>query len=123
LVAFEEVANPYGCGFCHWGVVVRDLRSGHLVRDEPTGTPTNPAFNENFGVGPTTALVLQRDGTVAWIAFAGAAEGGYQVHLAGPAGSRMLAAEPRIAPGSLALADGTLYWTANGVPSSAPTAP
>lgn len=119
LVAYEEVATRAGCGFCHWSVVVRDLATGRRVRDVPTGTPTLPAFSENLGVGPTTAIVLLHDGTVAWIVHAGEAEGGYQVHAAGPAGSQLLASGPGIAPNSLAVAGSTLYWTNDGIPAAA----
>jgi hypothetical protein len=125
LVAYEVVANQYGCGFCHWGVVVRDLRTGRTLRDEPTGTPVNPALQENFGVGPTTAIVIKADDSVAWIADARAAggrpsEGGYQVHAADQTGSRLLASGEDIDPHSLALAGSTLYWTQGGKPFSAP---
>jgi hypothetical protein len=119
IVAYEEVANALGCGFCHWAVLVRDLRTGRTLRKEPTGTPLNPALNENFGVGPTTAIVVKSDGSVAWIANAGKEEGGYQVHAADRAGSRLLASGPDIDPSSLALAGNTLYWAQGGQPRSA----
>jgi hypothetical protein len=118
IVAYATDANSPGCGFCHWAVVVRDLRTGRTLRNEPTGA-TN--LEENFGVGPTTVLVLKGDGAVAWIVEpARGPEGGYQVHAADLAGSRLLASGANIDRTSLALAGSTLYWTQGGKPYSAP---
>jgi hypothetical protein len=118
IVAYEEVANQLGCGGCHWGVVVRDLRTGRTLRREPTGTPVS--FDLNYGVGPTTAIVVKSNGSVAWIANVSLEGGGYQVHAADTAGNRLLASGPGIDPMSLALAGSTLYWTQGGKPFSAP---
>ncbi len=122
--AYEVIANRLGCGFCHWGVAVRDLSSGRVVREVPTGTPTNPALEENYGVGPTTALLLTDSGSVAWITDAHGgegrpSEGGYQVHAADSHGTSLLASGPDIDPSSLALAGGTVYWMQGGEPRSA----
>ncbi len=124
LVAYEEIANQLGCGFCHWAIIVRDLHNGRIIRREPTGTPVQPALEENFGVGPVTAIVLKSDGSVAWIADARGAggrpsEGGYQVHASDASGSRLLAMGEDIEPDSLALAGNTIYWTQAGRPDSA----
>ena len=109
VIAYEEIANQLGCGFCQWAVVVRDLRNGRVLRREPTGTPVQAAHEENFGVGPVTTIVLKSDGAVAWIADAHDAppEGGFQVHASDASGSRLLAIGEDIEPGSLALAEST----------------
>jgi hypothetical protein len=125
LVAYAEIAGPVGCGFCHWAVIVHNLRTGRTLTREPTGKPVNPALQENYGVGPVTAIVLKSDGAVAWIADARAAEGrpsegGYQVHADDRSGSRLLASSEDIEPGSLALAGSIVYWSENGKPFSAP---
>jgi hypothetical protein len=119
IVAYELVSGASGCGFCHWSVIVRDMRSGRMLRDEATGTPTNPAFRENLGVGPTTAIVLKSDGALAWIANAGVGEGGYQVHAVDATGAGLLASGRDLDPSSLALAGSTLYWTQAGRPFAA----
>jgi len=124
VVAYEEISNQLGCGFCHWAVIVRDLRTGRVLRREPTGMPVNPGLEENFGVGPVRAIVLKSDGSVAWIADARGAEGrpsegGYQVHASDASGGRLLATGEDIEPDSLALAGSTIYWTQAGRPSSA----
>ena len=50
-----------------WHVEVRDLRTGRLLHEVPTGTPLKPAPHY-VGVGPIVGLVLKSDGSVAWIA-------------------------------------------------------
>jgi len=47
------------------GVVVRDLRTGHLLHRVPTGISENPP--EEAGVGYVTETVVKSDGAVAWI--------------------------------------------------------
>jgi hypothetical protein len=117
LVAYEEgsggeVANTYL-------VVVRNLRTGRVIRKLPTGTPITP---RPFwvGIGPTTTIVVKSDGAVAWIVDTGFPDGEYQVHAVDQSGSRVLASNPDIDPTSLALAGSTLYWTQGSQPFSAP---
>lgn len=119
IVAYEQVRTPCDPN-CVWRVLVRDLRSGRLLRDEPTGTSTNPAYEERVGIGPSTSIAVKGNGSVAWIVNAGEAEGGYQLHAADTTGSRVLASGANIDPKSLALAGSTLYWTQAGEPFSAP---
>ena len=118
IVAYEQQATPCDPG-CSWLVVVRDLRTGRTLRKEPTGVNTRfVGFRE--GIGPTSAIVIKTDGSVAWIANAQEVEGGgYQVHASDRAGSRLLASGTDIEPSSLALAGSTLYWMQNGKPQSA----
>jgi hypothetical protein len=116
LVAYEEgsggeTANTYL-------VVVRNLRTGRVIRKLPTGTPVTPRPLW-VGIGPTTAIVIKSDGAVAWIVETGfPAE--YQVHAVNKSGSRVLASGVDIAPSSLALAGNTLYWRQSGQSISAP---
>jgi hypothetical protein len=86
-------------------VIVRDLRSGRVMRRLPTGG------------GLAKDIVVSPVGAVAWIATYGLE---YVVHAVDATGSRVLARGPDIAPRSLALAGKTLYWTQAGKTSSAP---
>lgn len=122
LVAFEEVSIPICCGKPSWVVIVRDLRSGRVLRREPTGTTS--AGLDAVGTGPITALVLRSDGAFAWITDASVLDGpipkgGYQVHAADASGSRLLASGEEIEPRSLALSDTAIYWGVAGMPFSA----
>jgi hypothetical protein len=116
LVAYEEVSNRPCCR--HWWVVVRDLGSGHVLHRVPTGTPIKPE-PLSVGIGLAVAIVVKRDGSVAWIVETGEEEGRYQVHAVDRSGSRVLASSPDIDPSSLALAGSTLYWTQGGQPATA----
>jgi hypothetical protein len=101
-----------------WRVVVRDLRSGRVLHDVPTGTPKANPFA--VGVGRTLEIVVKSDGAVAWIAQAPPYEGTYQVHALEKSGSRLLASGAEVDPSSLAIGGSTLYWTQGGKPMSAP---
>lgn len=99
-------------------VVVRDLRSGRILHEAPTGTPMRIPFA--VGVGRIVALVVKSDGAVAWIAKAPTYEGTYQLHALDSTGNRVLASGAELDPSSLAMASRTLYWTQGGKPMSAP---
>jgi hypothetical protein len=116
LVAYEDGSG--GEEFNSYFVVVRNLRTGRVIRKMPTGTPATPS-KSLVGVGPTTAIVLKSDGAVAWIAEAGFPTT-YEVHAVDQSGSRVLASSSDIDPSSLTLAGSTLYWTENSVAMSAP---
>jgi hypothetical protein len=67
VVAYEESSSGRAeSGREEWRVVVRDLRSGKVLRRVPTGmtTPPNPRI---VGAGFTSAIVVKSDGAVAWI--------------------------------------------------------
>jgi hypothetical protein len=118
LVAYEEGGG--GEIFNRYFVMVRDLRTGRVVRKLPTGTPTKPPTSPlSAGIGPTTAIVVKPDGAVAWIVETGYPSE-YQVHAVDSSGSRTLASGTDIDPSSLALAGSTLYWMQNGQAMSAP---
>jgi hypothetical protein len=72
----------------------------------------------SIGIGPAVAIVVKRDGSVAWIVETIQELGGYQVHAVDKSGSRVLASSPDIDRTSLALAGSTLYWTRSGEPFS-----
>lgn len=95
---------------------VRNLANGELIYKEPNGPPAEPG---DVGLGETTAIVVKRDGSVAWITRASEALGSVQVRSIDETGSHLLAASPEIGPRSLALAGSTLYWTQAGKPMSA----
>jgi hypothetical protein len=98
-------------------ILVRDLRTGRLLHDVPTGIPSAP--HGHLGVGPAISIVVKSDGAVAWIASALPPDGFFQVHALDGDGSRLLATGRSIDPRSLALAGSTLYWTQEGKPFSA----
>ena len=71
-----------------------------------------------------TDLVLRGDGTMAWIVElrdSAMSPPSYELRRSGAgSASTLLALGADIAPGSLALAGSTLYWTQAGAPRSAP---
>ncbi len=120
IVAYEDFILAEGVYGYKWGVVVKDLRTGATLHHEPTGKYLHSGEPElEFGIGPTTGIVLDRDGSVAWIVEASAPEGRYQVHIADTTGARLVAQGPDIDPASLALAGKVIYWTQGGEPHTA----
>jgi hypothetical protein len=121
VAAFEEsfgsvpgILEPDVTGHLEWVVVVINLRSGEVIRKVPTGT-TAPASKLTFvGLGPVTALVVKRDGAVAWIVENYEEPGDYEVHALDATGERVLATGADIAPSALVLSGSTLYWTQGG---------
>jgi hypothetical protein len=116
LVAYEEggggeVVNIYQ-------VVVRNLGTGRVIREVPTGTLSTrkPGW---VGIGPMTGIVLKSDGAVAWIVETGFPTT-FQVHVVDSNGSRVVASGSDIDRSSLALAANTIYWTKNSTAMSAP---
>jgi hypothetical protein len=139
VVAYEEfltTANRYtreGAAVkASLRVIVRDLRTGRVLHDVPTGTPPKPKQG-SVGVGRIVALVLKSDGSMAWIAkdterSATAKAPYFDVYATDRSGTRLLASGTDIDPSSLALSVGathlgyypdtiagsTLYWTQAG---------
>jgi hypothetical protein len=99
-------------------IIVRDLRTGRVVHEVPTGTAVKPE-PPTEGLGIVVGLVVKSDGSAAWMIATDAEDGSYQVHVVDKTGSRTLATGGDISPGSLALAGSTLYWTQAGSPQSA----
>jgi hypothetical protein len=122
VVAYETYWSTMGGGGevfrSEWHVVVLDLRSGRVLHRVPTGV-TYPPDSRFVGDGPTWAIAVKGDGAVAWINDTVQHENRYQVHALDKNGERVLATGSDIAPGSLALAGSTLYWTQGGKPFSA----
>lgn len=111
----EEQESPE-----EWRVIVRDLRTGQIIHNVTTG-PKDPAHPKLIGDGWTVAIVLRADGSVAWTTQAPYFSGSpYAVHVLDGKGDRELAVGTTVDPHSLALSDGTLYWTQDGTPMSAP---
>jgi hypothetical protein len=125
-VAFEDFYAGKMLGSYY--VLVYDLRTGRLVHEAQTGKPPADASSQTqgaaFGLGPTTALLLEPDGSVAWIArdvwttgpgypsYSPVPE--YEVRVADRRGNLRLDAGPAIDPGSLQAQDGGLKWTDAG---------
>jgi hypothetical protein len=121
MIAFQTIASASGeSGTApRYGIVVKDLLSGHVIHSAGTGTPAR-VFPEQLGIGLAEGLVLNSRGDVAWIARGKPEDGPDQVHAVNRSGDRMLAEGQDIEPGSIALAGTTLYWTQGGRPASAP---
>jgi hypothetical protein len=122
-----------------WYVVVRNLRTGRVLHEVPTGTPLK-AEPGSIGVGPVVALVLKSDGSVAWIAEdyersatpLGTGAPYFDVYATDTNGTRLLASGSNVDPSSLGVSVGgsgvggngrtiegsTLYWTQGGLPFS-----
>ncbi len=142
VVAYEELfttENRYSregeAITSSWRVIVRDVRTGHVLHDLPTGTPlkAKPGY---VGVGNVVALVLKSDGSVAWVAEdyersgtpGGSGEPYFDVYAADRTQTRLMASGTNVDPSSLALSVGganigvnsqpgagsTLYWTQGG---------
>lgn len=143
VVAYEEgfiaEGQPSEPSISELRVGVRDLRNGRLLHDVPTGAPliAEPRY---VGVGPVVALVLESDGSVAWIAeddertkSDGIGSSYFDVYAADKTGTRLVASGVDIDPSSLAISVGatnvgapsrsivgnTLYWTEAGKAVSA----
>jgi hypothetical protein len=117
-IGYEEQNPKY-----IYKVVVRDLLNGRLLHNLPTGIPPRGANRE--GIGEVTALVVKRDGAVAWIVqvlenmAGGRLRSNYEVRAVDKAGRRVLAISTEIGPHSLKLRGSTLHWTQGGKPMSA----
>jgi hypothetical protein len=122
VVAYAESA-VYGSGSREaprYFMIVRNLSTGQVLHKVTTGVFVKPEAMP-VNVGPITAIVVKRDGAVAWIVEAGYPDHlEYQVYAIDKAGSRLLASSSEIVPYSLALAGNTVYWTQNGQSASAP---
>jgi hypothetical protein len=105
------VGESYTSGHSFSEIWVRNLASGRVIHRMPNGSP---AEHGDVGLGETTAIVVRRDGAVAWIARASAKLGSIQVRAVDRTGSHLLAASPEIEPKSLALVGGGLRWTEGG---------
>jgi hypothetical protein len=115
MVAYEQYLSntgpPEGDEYnTEWSVVVRDLRTGRVEHEVPTGTQATPNPH-HVGVGPVTAIVVKADGAVAWIA---EGEDGPEVHALDKTGSRVLATGEDIKPHALGLKGSELYWSQGG---------
>lgn len=99
-------------------VVVVDLRTGQVLHRVPTGMSRYPALKIT-GAGEVCAIVVKRNGAVAWINDTSQRENRFEVHALDANGERVLAVGSNVAPESLALAGSTVYWVEGGKPMSA----
>ncbi len=122
MAAFEESrreVSPKDGGLSTWHVTVRDLATGRLVHTLVTATD-GPPDDAEIDSGPTAAIVVKADGSVAWIAEVPNGEvTEYQLLAVGRAGRRVLAIATDIQPSSLTLAGNRLHWIEGGEPRSA----
>jgi DNA-binding beta-propeller fold protein YncE len=123
-VAYERLR--YGPEEHEWVVVSRNLRTGQVIRETPTGTEHRPG---DIGVGPIISLAVKPDGSTAWVAEnaerSTLAPNGtpairyFDIYADDHSGERLLAVGTNIDPSSLALGGTHLYWTEAGTPRSA----
>jgi hypothetical protein len=105
------IGESYTSGHSFREIWVRNLASGRVIHRMPNGSP---AKQGDVGIGETTAIVVKRDGSMAWIARASEKLGSVQVRAVDRTGGHLLAASPEIEPKSLALVGGALRWTEGG---------
>jgi hypothetical protein len=99
-----------------WHVVVCNLQTGMVLHRVPTGASGRPLW---VGDGPTVAIVVKRNGSVAWLLeHVAAVNPRYELHVLDTSGERVVAAGSDIDPRSVALAGSTLYWTQGATPRS-----
>jgi hypothetical protein len=131
-IAFEDFYVGKMLG--RFDVLVYDLGNSRLVHDAQTGNPPPDASSQvqgtALGLGPTTALLLEPDGSVAWIArdiwstapgypsYSPVPE--YEVRVADRQGNLRFDAGPAIDPGTLQSQDGLLKWINGGKTRTAP---
>jgi hypothetical protein len=96
-------------------VLVRNLRTGRVVHRIPTG----PSEGTTVGRGPTDAVVVKPDGSVAWIAGATGISADLSVRALDRNGERLLAEGEGIDQASLRLEGSTASWMQNGARTSA----
>lgn len=128
MVAYEEAEQPESPepfaleSSASWRLIVRNLLTGRIVHDVPTGVSDTDAFGVRttpwVGIGPVAAIVVKSDGSAAWVAadrYASTRTGccHYQVRVVEKSGSRLLSAGPGI-EGSLAVVGDRVYWTEDG---------
>lgn len=103
---------------CAGGVEVLNVRTGRRTRDEVPTVPVGPLA----GIGTANSLLLEPDGTTAWIRTRPEGppppNGVYAMAFGGQA--RLLDAGVAVDPASLASNGRTLYWLRGGVPQAAP---
>ncbi len=124
-VAFERF--DAGQGGADYNVEVVNLRTRRRLHHVPTGPiPSDANFAGGFsggssGTGPTTALVLNPHGSVAWIVRDVYAAGrSYQVHKDDHAGPALLDEGSAIDPRALTAAGGVVSWIDAGQRRTAP---
>lgn len=130
VVAYS-VEDVVGESVAEFYVIVRDLRTGRVLADVPSGVPLKKTGRYDIGVGGVEGLVVKSDGAVAWIAFDGLRTTALErmtgqrrefycdLYALDKTGERLLASGIELAPASLALAGSTVYWTQGGKPFSA----
>lgn len=137
ILAYSKASAARAAGYAFAFVIVRDLRTGRVMRRTPAGSSLPPA---KVGTDPAAAIVVRSDGAVAWITQViedvplpetpcpgpnpCAALGLIQavthstVHALDKSGNRLVASGTNIAP-DLTLRGSTLHWTQGGTPMSA----
>jgi len=150
VIAYEEERLDDGQGFRGFRVslvLVRDLRSGRLLHQLPTGSLLHPETNlypgeqASIGVGRTEQIIVKPDGAVAWIAWDYERSPGkapevqectptchfseppyiayYDLYKSDRTGTHQLAGSTGVAPHSLKLTGNTVHWTEDGKAMSA----
>jgi hypothetical protein len=102
------------------GVVVADawLEGAVEVRDLATGRVLHVVYASAVGAGTPRAIVVTKDGTVAWTMGPTPEQRDYQVHVVDGGGVKLVASSPEVEPFSLSLTRNTLYWAEAGIRKS-----
>jgi hypothetical protein len=138
VLAYAKASAARAPGYAFGYVVVRDLRTGRGLHRVPAGSSIPPRVS---GADPAAAIVVKRDGAVAWITQAVEDVPLPQAPCPGPdpcampelfeavthstihaldgSGDRLLASGTNIGAGSLALRGGRVRWTQGGTAMSA----
>ena len=113
VVAYEQAREVFAPRAASRRILVRDLRTGRLLHSAPVAGSFVPPH------GTFVSIVVRDDGAVAWIVETARVVNDFEVRSVDSSGNHVLSVGSDIAPGSLALAGNTLYWTQGGKPMSA----
>lgn len=138
ILAYSKASAARAEGYAFGFIVVRDLRTGRVLYRVPTGSSNPP---RDTGTDPAAAIVVKRDGAVAWITQVVedvplpeapcpgpnpcATPALFQaithsaVHALDRSGNRIIASGTNIDPPSFTLKGNKLRWTQDGTPTSA----
>lgn len=117
-LAFVTFTSPFGTGPRIRNVVVIDMVAGRQTFTDPIYTAGEQCRCPGAALFPR--LVLEPNGSVAWISNGGFSPGPSYVHRHDSTGTAVVDSGPQIDPNSLAAGGSWLYWTNAGSPRSAP---
>jgi hypothetical protein len=138
ILAYSKASAARAAGYAFGFILVRNLRTGRVLHRTSTGSSNPPG---ETGADPATAIVVKRDGAIAWITqviedvplpqapcigpnpcaapllFEPVTHS--TIHALDRSGNRLIASATNIEPLSLTLKGDSLHWTRGGTPMSA----